>query len=150
MDEFLVVDGKQRLLIKTTELVEFFTAFQIKHQPIDKTLCPLCNMDLPNEKVYCSSDGILIVDAKQKKGHKERIMMITKEHGVQHPRERLYNGIQQLISVGKKVYTSDFALLSDRFSSTRYHWHIIASDLDQNADDYQQIMETPFILVAKK
>lgn len=149
MNSFIIVDGKRRSQIRASQVEEFFTAFQLKHQPTERTLCPLCNMKLSDEHIYYNSGEILIVDTKQKKGHRERIMLLTEEHGVQHPKELLAKAIQQLVSIGREVFDSDFALLSDKFSTVKNHWHIIRSDLDPNADDYQQIMDTPLILITE-
>ena len=103
--------------------------------------------DLANERIHYNRRGILILDTKDKKGHKERIMVITKKHGVRHSGEILNEAIIRLISIGKKIFDTDFALLSDKYSSTKHHWHIVSSDLDEGAKDYQQIMETPLVLI---
>lgn len=149
MDELMAIDGKRRSTINYSELENFFTSFQLKHQPTSKASCQLCNMDLAKERIHHDSGEILIIDTIEKKGHRERIMVFTKKHGIQHPKELLNEAIQQLIAVGSKIFDSEFVLLSDKFSTVRYHWHIVASDLDPNADDFQQIMETPFVLVTK-
>lgn len=149
LDELMVISGKRQSTIKYSELESFFTSFQSKQQSTSEGACSLCNLDLVRERLHHNSRGILIVDTNAKKGHRDRIMVLTEKHGVQHPKELLNEAIQQLIAVGSKIFDSEFVLLSDKFSTVRYHWHIVASDLDPNADDFQQIMETPFVLVTK-
>ena len=104
-------------------------------------------MDLTREHVYYEDEKILVVDTYRKKGHRNRIMVLTKEHGIQHGRAILDEAIRELIAVGRQIFDEDFILLSDRYSSVNYHWHIVASDLDPEADDYHQIMETPYIII---
>jgi len=104
-------------------------------------------MDLTKEHVYYEDEKILVVDTQKKKGHRNRIMVLTKEHGVQHTKEVLDEAIRELIEVSKQIFEEEFILLSDRYSSINYHWHIVASDLDPEAEDHQQIKETPYILI---
>jgi hypothetical protein len=102
------------------------------------------------EHVYFEDEKILVLDTSKKKGHMNRIMMLTKEHGVRNDREVLDEAIIKLIAVGKQIFEEDFILLSDRYSSINYHWPIVASDLYPESDDYQQITETPYILIKKE
>lgn len=126
-------------------ITNLFSSFQLSHKPTDGTSCPLCKMDLSKEHIYYESDKILIVDTNRKKGHRNRIMVLMKEHGVQHHREALNEAIRRLVAIGRQVFEEDFILLSDRYSSVNYHWHIIASDLNPEAEDHQQIEETPYV-----
>lgn len=143
----MIFDGRKRTTIKPSQLEKFFTSYQLNHQPTTEASCPLCNINLAKERIHYNDEEILIADTKEKKGHRKRVMVITKKHGIQHPKQLLNKAVQQLITEGKELFNSDFILLSDKFSSIRYHWHIVASDLDPNSDDYQQIMETPYILI---
>ena len=107
-------------------------------------------MDLTREHVYAENEKIIVVETQNKKGHKNRIMVLTKEHGVHHSREILDEAIQEFIAISKQIFDEDFILLSDRHSSINYHWHIVASDLDPEADDYNQILNTPYVLIKNK
>jgi hypothetical protein len=78
------------------------------------------------------------------------MMVLTRKHGVQHSDETLDEAIQQIIAIGRRIFNEDFILLSDRFSSVNYHWHIVVSDLNLEADDYLQITKTPYVQIAKK
>jgi hypothetical protein len=145
----LWTNGEKRPIEKA-QLEELFTSFQRKHEPTPRKDCPLCNLDSGEEHIRYVGEGFIVVDTLRKKGHKERIMLLTKKHGVKHPKQLLEEAIEALIEVGMRVFEGDFCLLSDRFSSTRYHWHIVASDLDPDTEDYQQMMETPFVLVQRQ
>jgi len=145
----LWMNGEKRPIEKA-ELPEFFTSFQMEHEPTPEEGCPLCTLDMEKEHVHYESEHFLVIDTRLKKGHKERIMLITKKHGVNYPRQLLEDAIETLLTVGMGVFKGDFYLLSDKFSSTRYHWHIVVSDLDPNADDHEQMMATPFVLVQRQ
>ena len=148
-DLVLWINGEKRP-IERTRLEEFFTSFQREHEPTSESDCPLCNLDREEERIRYRDEGFLAVDTLRKKGHKERIMLVTKKHGIDHPRRLLEEAVDGLIEVGTRVFEGDFCLLSDKFSSARYHWHIVASDLDPKTEDYQQMLETPFVLVRRK
>ena len=150
LEGFTFSDGQKRSAISQSQLEELFTSFQLGHEPTSEASCLLCNLDLTKERVHYNNGAILIVDTKAKKGHKERIMLLTRKHGVQHDKENLNKAVEKLISVSRQIFNEDFALLTDRFSSTNYHWHIVVSDIDPKADDYQQIMKTPYVLIPKK
>lgn len=150
LEEFVLVEGQKRSAIEPSQLGSFFTSFQLLHKPTTGELCPLCKIKLEDEHVYYADSDFLILDTREKKGHKARIMAVARRHGVQHREESLNRAIKQLVIVGKELFSADFILLSDKFSSVMCHWHIVASDLDADAADYRQIIETPFILIASK
>ena len=136
LEEFTLVDEQRRSTIALSQLGEFLTSFQLGHRPASEVSCPICNLDLAEERIRYESDAILIVDTKIKKGHKERIMVLTRKHGVQRDMATIDEAVRQVIAAGRQVFKSDFALLSDRFSTVNYPWHIVASDIDPRADDY--------------
>ena len=142
-------DGEERAVDKA-ELAEFFTSSQKDHKTTNEENCPLCNLELENEHIRHKGEGFIVVDTLKKKGHKERIMLVIQKHGVNHPKPLLDKAIDALMEVGTQIFQNNFCLLSDKFSSTSYHWHIVASDLDLNSDDHKQMLETPFVLVKKR
>lgn len=150
LEEWVVPDKFDALDNILQQLLDLFTSFQRKHIPTTRTSCPLCKMDLSIEHVYYESDWVLIVDTNKKKGHRNRIMVLTKKHGIQHNLETLNEAIRELVTIGRQIFDEDFILLSDRYSSVNYHWHIIASDIDPESDDYQQIMKTPYVLIKQE
>ena len=128
MEELVLSDKFEESDDAVQQVTDLFTSFQLRHQPTDKVLCPLCKMDLAREHVYYEDENILVVDTYKKKGHRNRIMVLTKGHGVQHSREILDEAIRELIAVGKQIFEEDFILLIDIYSSINYHWHIVESD----------------------
>jgi len=139
----------EKLPIEETQLPEFFTSFQEGHEPTPEDGCPLCHLNSEKERIRYEGEGFVIVDTLRKKGHKERVMLVIGKHGIDHSRQLLEEAIEALITVGARVFSRDFCLLSDKFSSTRYHWHIVASDLDPETEDYQQMLQTPFVLIRR-
>jgi len=107
--------------------------------------CPLCNLHKPGEHIYYEDEKIIIVDAKNKKGHRERLIVVWKEHIPKISREEEEYAISKLKEVCKQVfsYTDKYEVYVDRFSTFMDHWHRPASDIDQNAEDYEQILMTP-------
>ncbi len=107
--------------------------------------CPLCNLDLKNEKVWFEDEKIIVLDTKNKKGHNGRIMVVWKEHTKNlEPKDEEYCN-KKLKEVAQKVfsYTNYYEIFQDKYSSVMGHWHKIASDINPNADDFLQILQTP-------
>ena len=101
--------------------------------------CPLCNLDLSKD------DKIIILDTKNKKGHKGRIMVVWREHKKDIEKEDNEYAITKLKEVAKNVfkYTHYYEIYQDKYSSIMEHWHRIAADIDPNADDFEQVLDTP-------
>jgi len=111
--------------------------------------CPLCNFSSKKEKIYYENDKIIIVRTKDLKGHKERIMVVTKDHVVNVPQELFEYAIYKLAEIGLKVfnYTPKFVIMESTFSGIKAHWHLVATDLDPNSKDFKQILATPWLEV---
>ena len=109
--------------------------------------CPLCNFSNSGEKIYYQDDKIVIVETKNRKGHQCRIMVVSKDH-VSNVSDSLWNyALYKLIETGKKVfdYSPKFVIMEATFANIKTHWHLVATDLDPNADDFSQILKTPWI-----
>lgn len=98
-EEFIMVDGCEQSAIKPSQLERFFMSFQLMHQPTTAESCPLCQIEAGEEYIHYQCNDFLIVDMRDKKGHRERIMVLTRRHGVQHTEESLNRAIQQLVAV---------------------------------------------------
>ncbi|MGC8649015.1 MAG: hypothetical protein ACP5UN_02250 [Candidatus Micrarchaeia archaeon] len=107
--------------------------------------CPLCNLHKPGEKIYYEDDKVIIVDAKDKKGHKERLLVVWNEHVSKISKNDEEYAISKLKDVAKRVflYTDKYEVYVDRFSTFMNHWHRPASDIDPTSQDHKQILETP-------
>jgi hypothetical protein len=107
--------------------------------------CPLCNLHKPGEKIYYEDNKVIVVDAKDKKGHKERLLVVWKEHVSKISKEDEKYAISKLKDVAKNVfhYTDKYEVYIDKFSTFMNHWHRPASDIDPTAKDHKQILETP-------
>ncbi len=57
-----------------------------------------------------------------------------------------------LNSVGQRFfgYADEWAIFESDFASIPDHWHRIASDLDVNADDFQQILKTSRTIISNR
>ena len=102
----LWTNGEKRPIEKA-QLEELFTSFQRKHEPTPRKDCPLCNLDSKEERIRYVDEGFIVVDTLRKKGHKERIMLLTKKHGVKHPKQLLEEAIETLtlaLTVREKMH----------------------------------------------
>ncbi|BCS91354.1 MAG: hypothetical protein ARM1_0811 [Candidatus Micrarchaeota archaeon] len=108
--------------------------------------CPLCNLERPGEVILYKDDRVLVVETKNKKGHKERIMVVWREHRRELNEEEKSYALNKLIEVSKRVfsYTKFFEIYNDKLSSIMEHWHVIAADINPDADDFLQVyLQTP-------
>ncbi len=111
--------------------------------------CPLCELNLKEEKVYFEDDAFIVLRTKRLKGHKERIMIVYKRH--EH--ELSYRAVERALDVftkmGRKLfsYTPKFVIMDSTFASINDHWHLVATDLDPKSEDFDQILATRWIKV---
>jgi len=107
--------------------------------------CNFCQFR--KSEIRYEDKSVWIVDTKDKKGHKERVMVVTKLH-TKNPYKKLREyAIKKLIEVGKKIfnYVPAFCILSDRHSRFPNHWYRVASDF--RGDNIEQIIDTPFKVI---
>ena len=111
--------------------------------------CPLCSLDLTKEKVFAKNGPLTILRTKKLKGHKERIMVVYNEHVHSIPFKDFEAAFAFLIDIGRKVfkYTPKFIIMDNTFASINEHWHLVATDLDPKADDFEQILATKWLEV---
>lgn len=111
--------------------------------------CPFCNIRKDKEKIFYENDDIIILRTKDLKGHRERIMVVWKDHVVNVPTEHWEYVIFKLSEVGRKVfdYTPKFVIMEGTFASYKHHFHLVATDLDPKSDDFDQILYTPWLAV---
>jgi len=111
--------------------------------------CPLCTIDLNKEKVFWEVPAFVIMRTKDLKGHRERIMIVYKAHRHEIPYEAYEAALDALIKIGKKVfkYAPKFVIMDSTFATINEHWHLVATDLDPKAVDFDQILKTKWIKV---
>jgi hypothetical protein len=113
------------------------------------TTCPLCALNFAQETVFYEDESIVIVRAKDLKGHRERIMVVFRDHQATIPEAMVQHALRKLEEVGRHVfdYTDRFVILAKTFATFPEHWHKVCSDLDPTATDYDQVLETPWIKI---
>ena len=110
------------------------------------TECTFCKAQSAlwvGETVFYEDSLLVIARTKDLKGHKERLVAVTRVH-------QDFNGaleaylVTKLKEIGTKVFGRSFIILEDTFSRFPGHAHKIGCLLDPKADDYQQILNTEF------
>jgi hypothetical protein len=111
--------------------------------------CPLCRLDLKKEKIYYDDESFLVLRTKNLKGHKERIMIVYKQHEHTIPYKAFERALDLLSDIGKKVfsYTPKFVIMDTTFATINDHWHLVGTDLDPKSKDFDQILSTRWIKV---
>jgi hypothetical protein len=86
---------------------------------------------------------------KTMKGHRERLMLLHKEHLKTLDEGSVGEAYLLLERIGEKYfsYTDKWAIFDPDFATIPDHWHRVASDLDESADDYKQILKTPRMII---
>ncbi|MEM2995461.1 MAG: hypothetical protein QXI91_05560 [Candidatus Bathyarchaeia archaeon] len=111
--------------------------------------CPLCELDLNQEKIFYEDNSFIVLRTKNLKGHKERIMIIYKRHEHTIPYKAVERALDILSKIGRKVfsYTPKFVIMDSTFATINDHWHLVASDLNPKSEDFDQILATRWIKV---
>lgn len=106
-------------------------------------------MKLEEEVIYGEYGPFLVIRTKDLKGHRERIMIVHKQHRHGVNWQEFEAAIEFLIEVGRKAfsYTPKFVIMDSTFATIKEHWHLVASDLDPNSEDFHQILATKWIKV---
>lgn len=111
--------------------------------------CPLCNINLSEEKIFYEDSLFLVVRTKNLKGHRERIMIILKEHNPRVNYKVMEAALDILAEIGKKVfsYTPKWVIMDSTFATIKQHWHLVASDLNPKSDDFEQMLITKWVKI---
>ena len=83
------------------------------------------------------------------KGHKERLMLYHKEHLKTLDEQSIGEAYILLSRIGSKFfsYADKWAIFEPIYATVPDHWHRVASDLDENAQDHSQILKTPRMII---
>lgn len=110
--------------------------------------CPLCELDLNREKVYFEDGSFVVLRTKDMKGHRERIMIVYKQHRHTISRAIYERALDILSKVGRIFsYTPKFVIMDTTFATINDHWHLVATDVDPKSHDFDQILATRWIKV---
>jgi hypothetical protein len=116
---------------------------------LPKTACPLCNLNLKKEKIYYEDGSFIVLRTKNLKGHKERIMIVYRQHEHTLPYKALERALDLLTDIGTQIfsYTPKFVVMDTTFATINDHWHLVGSDLDPKSEDFDQILATKWVKV---
>lgn len=111
--------------------------------------CPLCELNMKEEKVYFEDDFFTVLRTKKLKGHRERVMIVYKRHEHELPYRAVEHALDMLTKIGRQLfsYTPKFVIMDSTFATINDHWHLVASDLDPKSEDFNQILATRWIKV---
>ena len=111
-----------------------------------EAFCPLCKA-VEKEKPIYEDSMITIIPAKDRKGHWKRIMAVDKTHRSIPPSWIPQHMEETLARIGQKTfsYTYKFVIMSPIFGDIQDHYHLVASDLEPDCKDFDQILATPWL-----
>ena len=111
--------------------------------------CPLCGLNLKDEKVYFEDDSFFVLWTKRLKGHKERIMIVYKRHQHELPYKAVERALDILTKMGRTLfrYTPKFVIMDSTFATINDHWHLVATDLNPKSEDFDQILATRWLRI---
>jgi len=104
--------------------------------------CSLCRINPLDDLVFYHDNLVTVCRTKDLKGHNERIMVILNRHDKNPSLEYINHARKHLIRVGRHKFLTSFFILHDTFSRVGDHWHLVASDLDPETEDYEQMLKT--------
>jgi len=111
--------------------------------------CPLCSLDLSKETIFYQNNCFIILRTKTLKGHRERFMIVYKEHNHSISHEEYEVALDLVVMIGRKLFQGQgkFVIMDSTFATINQHWHLVCTDLDSKADDYEQILKTKWLKV---
>ena len=121
--------------------------FADQFQWLERALCTFCsNYDAGVEEIFGEDELAYVMRAKDMKGHDERLVVVSKQHTKNPPKDvqkwaRIFG-----LAIARQVYErfpnlNYISLLEDTKSRYLGHWHQIICDLDPDAQDYDQIIK---------
>ena len=115
----------------------------------DEDSCPLC-LAIKAEKPIFQDDYITIMETKNLKAHKRRIMVVWNVHNDYHYSSKNQDYmIDKLVEIGKEAYSyaHKFIIMDTTFATIRDHAHLVSCAIDPNTDDWEQVLKTKWIKV---
>lgn len=104
---------------------------------------------MEKEKKYYEDRSFIVLRTKTEKGHRERIMIVFRRHEHTAPLRAYEHALDVLTKIGRRVfsYTPEFMIMDTTFATVNDHWHLVATDLDPQSEDFNQILATRWIKV---
>lgn len=111
--------------------------------------CPLCELDLERERIFYEDKSFIVLRTADMKGHRERIMIVHKQHRHTIPYKAYERALDILSKIGRSVfsYTPKFVIMDSTFATINDHWHLVVTDLDPKSKDFDLILATKWIKV---
>lgn len=83
------------------------------------------------------------------KGHQERLMVVLRDHKAEIDHREFAEAMAIISMVGKEAfdYTYKAVVMEGKYGSIPDHWHVVITDLEPDADDFYQILGTPWYWV---
>ena len=127
--------------------VQATTQENTTHSTPEGQPCSLCK--IPPGEVLAEFQRWKLVRTKTMKGHRERLMLLHKEHVRNIDEGSVGEAYLLLMKAGSKFfsYTDKWAIFEPVYATVPDHWHRVASDLDENAQDHTQILKTPRMII---
>jgi hypothetical protein len=113
---------------------------------VSEMSCPLCTIPerRHEEKILFEDKEIMVVETKTKKGHKERLMILVKDHKTtveDHYEKKLITRFSEII-MPRFSWAKEFYIFGKN-NTIKDHWHKIASDKNEKAEDFQELFCQP-------
>jgi len=76
-------------------------------------------------------------------------MIVAKEHRRSIPHEAFESALDIAERIGRRIYcgAGKFVIMDSTFASINQHWHLVCTDLDPKAEDFEQVLKTKWIRV---
>ena len=112
-------------------------------------LCALCHA-VRYEPGLWEDHWFKILETKDRKGHQRRIMIASFNHTLPGPSAHSHM-LDRLEDEGRKAFapTYKFVILDGTYGSLPDHPHYVATDLDPQSEDFEQILGTPWLRVVQ-
>ncbi len=109
--------------------------------------CPLCN--IPDREVLAEFPRWKLARTKTMKRHREWLMLYHRKHVKMIDEQSIGEAYMLLLTIGRKYFshTDQWAVFEPVYATVPEHWHRVASDLDENTEDYEQILKTPRMII---
>lgn len=83
------------------------------------------------------------------KGHRERVMIYNDDHTTELSEQSIGEAYILLLAHGRSLFSNSrfWTIMEPAFATVPSHWHRVASDLDPRAEDHEQILKTPRLVI---